>query len=136
MTLARLCHFLLFAALGAVGTVAHYAVLIGLVSGAGFGPVVGATAGFLTGALVNYLLSRAVVFRGSSSPHHEAAAKFLLVAGVGLVLNAALMALLTSFGVPYILAQIGITALLVVWHYAGNLLWTFRTDSPAAPAAH
>ena len=123
---ARLRHILLFAALGALGTLAHYAVLIGLVQGGVAGPVAGSTAGFLVGALVNYQLNRRIVFR-SRKPHPEALAKFLVIAGIGLVLNALLMTLATAgLGAPYLLAQIVVTGLLVLWHYGGNALWTFR----------
>lgn len=125
--IARARHLLLFAALGGIGTLAHYAVLISLVQSGLAGPVAGSTAGFLVGGLTNYQLSRRIVFR-SSKPHHEAMSKFFLIAGIGLVLNAALMALLTGpLGAPYLPAQILVTGLLVLWHYTGNALWTFRT---------
>ncbi|MBS9476824.1 GtrA family protein [Ancylobacter radicis] len=124
--LARARHILLFAALGALGTLAHYAVLIGLVQSGFAGPVAGSTAGFLVGGLVNYQLSRRIVFR-SDKRHVEAAGKFFTVAALGLVFNAALMALLTGpLGAPYLPAQILVTGLLVLWHYAGNAVWTFR----------
>ncbi|WP_246668941.1 GtrA family protein [Ancylobacter sp. TS-1] len=123
---ARLRHIALFAALGALGTLAHYAVLIALVQGGVAGPVAGSTAGFLVGGFVNYQLNRRVVFR-SSKPHREAVSKFVVVAGIGLALNALLMALLTGpLGAPYLPAQVVVTGLLVLWHYAGNAVWTFR----------
>ncbi|MCB4767150.1 GtrA family protein [Ancylobacter sp. Lp-2] len=128
--IARLRHFLLFAALGALGTLAQYAVLVALASGAGIDPVVASTAGFLTGGVVNYLLSRRIAFR-SDRPHSEAAPRFFLVAGCGLVLNALMMAGFTrGLGLPYLPSQLMATGLLVVWHYAGNLLWTFRPARP------
>lgn len=126
MNAARLRHFLLFAALGAVGTVAQYTVLVGLVQGAGAGPVPASTLGFLAGGVVNYTLARRIAFR-SSKPHREAATKFFLVAGVGLCLNALLMSTFTGIaGLPYLVAQVLTTGLLLFWHYGGNLLWTFR----------
>lgn len=129
--LARARHILLFAALGAVGTLAHYVVLVGLVQGGLAGPVAGSSAGFLVGGLVNYQLGRRLVFR-SSKPHREALAKFFTVAGIGLVLNALLMALLTGpLAAPYLPAQVLVTGLLVLWHYAGNALWTFRAARQA-----
>lgn len=124
--IARLRHILLFAALGAIGTAAHYAVLITLVQSGLSGPVTGSSAGFVVGGLTNYLLSHRVVFR-SDKRHSEAMGKFFVVAGIGLALNAALMALLTHVvGLPYLPAQILVTGLLVLWHYGGNALWTFR----------
>ncbi|MBS7543748.1 GtrA family protein [Ancylobacter oerskovii] len=128
--IARLRHFLLFAALGALGTLAQYAVLVALASGAGVDPVVASTAGFLTGGVVNYLLARRIAFR-SDRPHREAAPRFFLVAGCGLVLNALMMAgFIHWLGLPYLAAQLISTGLLVLWHYAGNLVWTFRPARP------
>lgn len=130
---ARLRHLLLFAALGGVGTVAQYTVLITLVQSDLAGPVAGSCAGFAVGGLVNYQLGRRLVFR-SAKPHREAMAKFFTIAGIGLGLNAALMALLTGpLAAPYLPAQILVTGLLVLWHYAGNALWTFRAAGPAQP---
>lgn len=131
--IARARHILLFAALGALGTAAHYVVLIGLVQGGMTGPVLGSTAGFLTGGVVNYQLSRRIIFR-SHKGHVEAASKFFTVAGLGLVINAGLMALLTGpLGAPYLPAQILVTGLLVLWHYAGNAVWTFRETRRQSP---
>lgn len=127
---ARLRHFLVFAALGALGTLAQYAVLVALASGAGVDPVAASTAGFVTGGVVNYVLARRIAFR-SERPHREAAPRFFLVAGAGLVLNGLMMAGFTRLvGLPYLPAQLISTGLLVLWHYAGNLLWTFRPARP------
>ncbi len=118
--------FLTFAAVGLVGTAAHYATLTGLVELGGVAPVKGSVAGFLVGAVVNYILNYRVTFH-SGKRHREALTKFLAVAGSGFVLNALLMTLLVdSLGVQYMLAQIGVTGFLVFWHYALNAIWTFR----------
>ena len=121
--LRRLLHF---AAVGLVGTAAHYLLLIGLVEGAGADPVAGSVAGFCLGALVNYAMSHRFVFR-SDRAHHEALPRFFAVALSGLAWNTLLMSLLTHvLGWPYLIAQILTTGLLVLWHYAVNALWTFR----------
>lgn len=118
--------FLRFAVVGAVGTGAHYALLLALVEGAGVAPVAGSVAGFLLGALVNYTLNRTLVF-ASDRAHVEALPRFLAVAGTGLCWNALLMyGLVDLFGLHYLLAQILTTGLLLGWHYVGNALWTFR----------
>ncbi|NMG43594.1 GtrA family protein [Aromatoleum toluvorans] len=118
--------FLRFAAVGAVGTVAHYALLLALVEGVGVDPVAGSVAGFLLGALVNYTMNRALVFR-SDRAHVEALPRFLAVAGMGLCWNALLMYLFVDLvGVHYLVAQIVTTGILLGWHYLGNALWTFR----------
>lgn len=121
--------FLRFAAVGAVGTVAHYALLLVLVEAAGFDPVIGSVGGFVLGALVNYGMNRTLVF-ASDRAHVEALPRFFAVAGMGLVINALLMRLFVHvLGIHYLLAQIVTTALLLVWHYGGNALWTFGKRS-------
>lgn len=127
MTLAEQCRrFLHFAAVGLLGTGAHYLLLVILVEGFRADPVVGSVAGFCLGALVNYAMSHRFVFR-SDRAHREALPRFFAVAGSGLLWNTALMSLFTHrLGWPYLLAQILTTGLLVVWHYGVNALWTFR----------
>lgn len=53
----RLRDFIHFAAVGTIGTVVQYVVLITLVEGAGVGSVVGSVTGYLAGAIVNYYLN-------------------------------------------------------------------------------
>ena len=118
--------FIRFAAVGAVGTLAHYALLLTLVEGFGASPLVGATAGFVLGAVVNYTLSRLLVF-DTDRAHTEALPRFFAVATIGLVWTALLMKLFVDvLGLHYLLAQLVTTALLLLWHYAGNAVWTFR----------
>lgn len=120
-----LIQFLRFAGVGAVGTAAHYVVLITLVELGGVPPVAGSIAGFVTGALVNYALARRVVFDTTRS-HGASLPKFLTVAVVGLMLNSAAMTVLVVWmALPYLPAQVLVTAGLLVWHYGANRLWTF-----------
>lgn len=125
----HLQRFLRFAMVGALGTGAHYALLLGLVEGGGVDPVIGSVAGFVLGALVNYGLNRRLVFE-SERAHVEALPRFFAVAGLGLVWNALLMRLFVhTLGLHYLPAQIVTTALLLVWHYGGNAVWTFGRRS-------
>lgn len=127
MTLvAQLRRFVGFAAVGLVGTAAHYLLLVALVEGLGADPVAGSVAGFCLGALVNYGMSHRFVFR-SDRAHREALPRFFAVALSGLAWNTLLMGLFIRYlGWPYLPAQVLTTGLLVVWHYAVNALWTFR----------
>ena len=52
-------------------------------------------------------------------------ARYVLLAG--LAWTALLMSLFMALlGLHYLPAQLLTTALLLLWHYAGNALWTFR----------
>lgn len=118
--------FAKFATVGAIGTLAHYTVLIVAVELWKTDAVLASSAGALTGALVNYALNYSFTF-ASDKRHRDALPRFLLVAGVGFVLNGLLMAMITGvFQVMYLLAQLATTLLVLIWNYVGNRLWTFR----------
>lgn len=118
--------FVVFAAVGAIGTLSHYCVLIVLVQLLGVNPVVASGTGFAVGALVNYLLNYRVTFR-SARPHQEAAPRFFAIAAVGMLANTVIMALGTKvFAIQYLLAQIIATGMVLGLNFVANRLWTFR----------
>lgn len=118
--------FIGFAAAGAVGTGAHFLTLIALVQLARIDAVAASVAGSLVGAGVNYVLSYHWVFR-SRKPHHRALPQFLIVAGVGFALNAAIMALLVkAIALHYLLSQVLATGAVLGWNFLANRFWTFR----------
>lgn len=125
----ELIRFVVFATLGAVGTLAHYAVLIGLVEAGLLRPAFATAVGATVGALINYVLSRRLAFR-STRAHREALPRFLLIAGLGIVLNPLLLAgLLAATGWPYLVCQLIVTVLLLAVNYAVHSRWTFRAPA-------
>lgn len=131
--IAAIKQFSLFSLVGAVGTAAHYALLILLVSQAAIHPVSASVAGAILGAVINYALNYRFTFR-SSRRHHEALPRFLAIAAVGLALNAALMWLLVEpLGLHYLIAQIIATGCVLLWNYLGNRHWTFAKGPSCNP---
>ena len=121
--------FLRFAGVGAVGTIAHYTLLVFLVEALGLQPVLGSSLGFLLGAAVNYSLNYRYTF-ASRKQHTETLPKFFLIAVVGFIFNGLIVHMLANdFGVNYLLAQLVATALVLAWGFAANFLWTF-VDRP------
>jgi len=117
--------FLRFAAVGAVATAAHYAVLVALAELAGFDPVTATVCGFGVGAVVSYTLNRIYTF--SVRPAYgRGLAKFLVVVGIGAVLNAAIVALFIRVGLHYMIAQVIATCVVLIWNFAGARLVVFR----------
>jgi putative flippase GtrA len=117
-----------FGLVGALATGVQYLILVALVRWAGTWPPVASVVGFVVSAVGNYLLNYHFTFR-SRQQHGPAAAKFLVLAAVGLVLNAVLMEVLVDVGWHYLLAQICVTAVVFLWNFVGNSLWTFRVYS-------
>jgi len=119
-----------FAIVGAVATGIQYAILIALVRGAVTGPTLGSSIGFVISAGANYALNYRFTFRSRRS-HLPAILKFLALAGAGLLINAGLMRLLTLLGWHYLLAQLCATAVVLMWNFLGNSLWTFNERAAA-----
>ena len=79
----------------------------------------------MASAGLNYWLNYHFTFR-SRNPHVGAVGRFALVALSGLGLNALVMMLLGYVpGLKYIVAQLIATALVLVWNFLGNSVWTF-----------
>ena len=117
--------FVLFGTMGAIGTGGHYLVLIVLVEALDVDPVVATTAGFVVGAVINYLLNYHITFNSSKS-HLGAVTKFGVVAFVGAVLNAGIMRFAHGvLGVHYLVAQVAATAIVLVLNFVLNKVWTF-----------
>jgi len=114
-----------FGLVGAVATGIQYLFLIVLVREAGMWPALASAIGFVASSSGNYLLNYHFTFR-SGRPHGPAAAKFVTLAAVGLVINFVLMQVLGAAGVYYLLAQVCATAVVFLWNFLGNSLWTFR----------
>jgi len=123
--------FVRFSLVGLCGAVAHYSTLIGAVELAKASAVSGSMLGALAGAIVNYALARLFVFNAQRG-HAGAIPRFLATAAASAVMNGALMAIImTLFPVPYLAAQVVVTAILVMVNYLASRHWTFR-DRPAA----
>jgi putative flippase GtrA len=117
--------FLRYAGAGAIGTAAHYAVLIALVQLAGIGAVAASTVGAVAGALVNYGLNHRYTF-ASRKAHAHALPRFAAVALGGIALNAlVLAATLAVIGPHYLVAQVVATGAVLVAGYVANRIWTF-----------
>lgn len=117
--------FARFCLAGSVGTAVHYSVLLAFVHFQG-SPMIGSIAGFVFGALVNYVLNYHYTFK-SVQRYPITLAKFFTTACAGLVLNTLVMGLLTGLlNMHYFLSQLLATAGVVLWNFTVNLRWTFH----------
>lgn len=122
--------FACYAAVGAVGTLAHYAVLLLAVSRGWLAPPAASVAGALLGAAINYLLNARYTFGGGN--HRAALPRFAATALLGAALNGLLMAaLVDGAGLDYRVAQLLATCAVLGLTYAVNLLWTFKPPAAA-----
>lgn len=117
--------FAKFASAGAIGTALHYLILATLVSFLFFSPVVASTLGALAGAGMNYWLNRNYTFR-STRRHREALPRFIMLAGLGLTLNAFIVGLTTTAGLHYLVAQVVATCGVLIINFLVSRIWIFR----------
>jgi len=118
--------FTRFAAVGAFGVLVQYAVLIALIELFSWNAVIASGVGFLLAAGVNYYLNYRYTFE-SKKRHYEAFVKFSIIASAGLVLNSVIIAGCTELlALHYLLAQAVAIGVVLIWNFAGNLLWTFN----------
>jgi putative flippase GtrA len=122
--------FLRFAAVGAVATAFHYAVMFSLVEFTGLDPVYATLCGFAVGAVVSYSLNRVFTFNHRPA-YGRGLAKFFIVVGIGAALNAAIVWLLVrQVGLFYVYAQFIATGLVLIWNFFSARLVVFREPQP------
>ena len=120
--------FFIFASIGAIGTIGHYAILILLVQVMHTNVIFATTIGFIIGALINYLLNYRITFN-SNKPHLEAFTKFILIASLGAVINAAIMtAGINMFCLHYLIIQVIATGFVLTLNFIANKYWTFADN--------
>lgn len=84
---------------------------------------------FIVSASVNYFFNRKWTFRSTEKAVAKQASKFLIVAVIGLVFNSAIFYVITAiFGWRDIFGLIIATALVTIWNFLINRLWTFKND--------
>lgn len=112
---------------GLLATAVHYAVLAGLVEGAGMGSAaVANTAAAVCGIAVSYVGNRSFVIR-SRAPHRRAGVRFLLCYAAIVSLHGGAMALWADLGgLDYRLGFVLFTAAAAILTYLLNRFFVFR----------
>ena len=125
--IALLRQFVKFTGVGFVSAIGHYGLLIALVQLAAVPAVPASAAGALHGAVINYSLNYRDKFP-STRQHREAVLRFAAIAAIGLALNTLFMWVgVVLIGAHYLLSQVVTTVLVLIWNFAGNRYWTFRS---------
>jgi putative flippase GtrA len=119
--------FAAFSGVGILAAALHYSALVALVELARWRPVPAALVGYVAGGILSYMLNRRHVF-ASARPHQEASWRFGVIASVGFMLTYGLMQGLVDWAnVPYLLAQILTTGMVLFWSFVANRVWTFAS---------
>lgn len=115
-----------YAVAGGVATASHYALMAGLVELGHWPAGLASVTGAALGAVVAYGLNRAWTFAGHDVTHRQALPRFLVVAGIGALLNGAGVWVGTAaLGWHWLAAQVASTLAVLVAGYAANRHWSF-----------
>jgi putative flippase GtrA len=117
--------FVRYAAVGAIGTLFHFATLSACVELAHLSPTNGSLVGAVVGALVNYVLNYHLTFASQQS-HKVTLPRFLTVAAFGVALNGGVVKFMTeTMGMHYLMAQALATIIVLGSGFVLNKIWTF-----------
>lgn len=124
--LNRAARFLL---VGGTATIVQYVLLAAAIELGELPEVLASVVAFCVAAGVNYCLNYYVTFIASRSgvAHQQALPRFVVVAGMGLVLNTLCFSLLLPV-IHYLLAQLCATGLTLVFNFLLHQFWTFRAE--------
>lgn len=118
--------FITFSLVGIVGTSGHYITMVLLVEIFQYDILYATSIGFIVGACINYVLNYYVTFQ-SSAKHYITVIKYLSIAAIGMLLNGMLLYNFQKImAVHYLLLQVVVTLLVLIWNYYANRLWTFN----------
>ena len=110
-----------YALAGAAGTLLHYTILFAFLPV--LAPVIASTIGAIAGLIVNFQLAHRWVFRGRDGLRYPFV-KFVVVALVGIGVNAAILSLMILY-LPVLAGQLIATACVLLVGYVLNDLWSF-----------
>jgi putative flippase GtrA len=109
-------------------------VLIALVSGAGWNPVLAAVVSYLVGGVVQYVLCACWVFPAAPQSVTVGFAAFTFLSLVGLAITWATMAACDWAQINYLLAKIAALGLAFSWNFLSRKFWLFKARPTPVPA--
>lgn len=123
-----LMQFVRFLFVGGFATALHYAVMFEMMHGFSWEPLKASALGFITSAIINFILNARITFRSEQSVLYTAP-RFAIVCAIGLLLNHFVLAALLALDSHPFLAQIIATLTVLSWNFIVNALWTFRKEN-------
>lgn len=116
-----------FGLVGLAATGLQFAILTAYVWAGGH-PVQGSALGYILSSVANYLLNYKFTF-ASTQDHSVGVFRFITVAGLGLLLNSAVMAAATIWlAIHFLPSQIIATTVTTAWNFILSRHWTYRSN--------
>lgn len=118
-----------FLLVGASATAIQYVILVALHGGMDVAPTLASAIGFTISAIYNFLVSYHYTFRGRT-PLLAALPRYALVIAIGLAINTAVFDVaMHVVGLPYLLAQVAATAVVLMWNFSLARAFVFGANN-------
>ncbi len=118
--------FLRYSLVGLSGTCVDLGVLVFLVEIFAVRPEIGNIFSFILAVVNNFVWNKYWTFKHKEGKFAKQLTQFFIISIVGLIVNITLLPFLISLGLWYVYAKIAIIALVMMWNFFGNSIWTFR----------
>lgn len=130
----KLKKFFLYCIVGGIGTGVDVGVLF-LLHGVLLLPLLpAATIAFFAAVISNFLGNKFFTFKNTSQKYYEQFIKFFFVSLIGLFITLSLMQVFTVWmGIFYLLSKLFTSAIVLVWNFSANALWTFQEEQNHSP---
>jgi len=123
---SNLWQFIGYLLSGSLATTVHYTILISMVEILAIHPIMASSLGFIGGAITGFCLNKNFVFCDLNAGK-AACVKYLLMAGIGALLNIILLLVLTNnIHLHYLLAQLLTTISIVLCNFICCKTWIFN----------
>ena len=114
-----------FLLVGGSATALQYSIMAALIYSVAMGAVLASGIGFLISAGFNYWANAHFTFQQKGG-HQQSLPRFLVTLAAACLINVVVLYGLTRLGVQLILSQLITTAVVLIWNYTINAVWTFR----------
>ncbi len=125
-SMAKYKKFIKYSLVGATGMTLDVGIMIALVELAHWQPLSASFVSFTVSVINNFIWNKLWTFRDSGKNYVKQFGQFVLTALVGLVINYFMMKWLLAVAVNYVIARFIVVAVIVLWNFFINSLWTFR----------
>ncbi len=123
----RYRQFLTYSVGGIIASIIDFGLLYSLTEFVGLWYLASASIAVLLAATFNYLWQRNVVFNKSGQSMLGQAFRFIIISGIAILLNIALLYVAVDMlGLWYMLAKVIVTGIVLIWNFLGNKYYTFK----------
>lgn len=115
-----------FVTVGVLAACVHFSIVVLLVQGFSYVPLIANIGGFLISFQVSYVGHRLWTFSDTVVEHREAYPRLVMVQIMNFALNESLYYLFLSLHLPYQLALLIVIAIMPAFTYATSKWWVFQ----------